>query len=84
MSACWSFSDGLKAHVGTIDITGQLVTREFAYPFEGRNYTSPGMTIRQWYAGMALQGFISKSVAANLIGTLPVYCFKLADFDDRV
>jgi hypothetical protein len=70
-------------HVATnhVDITGQLIIRDFAYPFQGIHYTNPGLTRRQWYAGMAMQGWIANaaSPAANLIGKIADYCFKVAD-----
>jgi len=70
----------LEAHVGNVDITGQLVIRDFAFPFQGKTYTNTGLSIRQWYAGQAMVGFLSgKAVNANLIGTLATYAFKVAD-----
>jgi len=72
----------LDTDVGHVSVSGQLLTREFAFPFEGRNYTSPGLTIRQYYASQAIVGFISapNATAANLMGgRLAEYCFKLAD-----
>jgi hypothetical protein len=65
---------------GHVTISGQLVTFDYAYPFQGKIYTSPGLTKRQYYAAMAMQGFVaSNAVVANLIGKISDYSFKLAD-----
>jgi hypothetical protein len=69
----------MQAHASPVDIAGQLITFDYAYPFDGKNYTSPGLTKREWYAGMALQGFIAKGIAHNLIGKVSEYAFKVAD-----
>lgn len=72
----------LATAIGGVGITGQLVTRDFAFPFDGRVYTSPGMTLRQYYAGQAIIGFCSlpNTTASNLMGgKLAEYVFKLAD-----
>jgi hypothetical protein len=71
----------LTMKVGPLDVSGQLVTHDYFHPFEGLHLTSPGLTIRQWYAGQALTGFIANSQrpAANLIGKVADYCFKVAD-----
>jgi len=71
---------GLAAHTAHVEVKGQLVTFDYAFPFLGPNVTSPGMTIRQFYAGQALMGFIaSQAPAANLIGKVAPYCFTVAD-----
>lgn len=71
----------LKAQTSAVDVSGQLITHDYFHPFEGLHLTSPGLTIRQWYAGQALTGFIANSQrpAANLIGKVADYCFKVAD-----
>jgi hypothetical protein len=72
----------LHTKLGGVGITGQLVTRDFAFPFDGKVYTSPGMTLRQWYAGQAIIGFcsVANTTTANLMGgKLAEYVFKLAD-----
>ena len=73
----------LNANTGTVDISGQLLTREFAYPFQGLHYTSPGMTLRQYYVGQAITGFLaSGGPIGNLIGKGAAYCFQVAELDD--
>jgi hypothetical protein len=70
----------LRAHVGPVSVTGQLVTFDYAYPFQGIHYTSPGMTIRQYYVGQAITGFLaSGGPISNLIGKGAELCFKVAD-----
>lgn len=65
---------------GSVTIAGQLMAFDYAYPFIGKTYTSPGLTKRQWYAGMAMQGFVaSNAIVANLIGKISDYSFRLAD-----
>ena len=70
----------MQALAGVIDIQGQLVTREFAYPFQGKYYSSPGMTLRQYYVGQAITGFLaSGGPIGNLIGVGAELCFRVAD-----
>ena len=69
-----------RVQAGRLDISGQLMTREFAYPFQGKNYTSPGMTLRQYYVGQAITGFLaSGGPIGNLIGKGAAYCFQVAN-----
>lgn len=51
----------------------------YAFPGTSPDGISLGMTLRQWYAGQAIVGFVSSNPAANLIGRLPQFCFRLAD-----
>jgi hypothetical protein len=71
----------MKIHMGETEIAGQQIIFDYAYPFLGKDYTNPGLTIRQWYATHAMTGFIaaSNTNAANLIGRLAVYAFQVAD-----
>jgi len=69
----------LLAEAGAVATSGVTIHREYAYPFDNAAGVSTGMTLRQWYAGQALVGFIAAGRAANLIGRLPQFCFKLAD-----
>ena len=62
------------------DIKGQAISFDYAYPFEGQNLSSPGMTIRQYYASQAMMGFIAAAPpAANLVGALANFSFQVAD-----
>ena len=71
----------LHASSGHVEIDGQLIIFDFAHPFVGANYISPGLTKRQWYAGQAMTGFIAASnvSAANLVGRLAAFCFTAAN-----
>lgn len=70
----------LATSIHPVSVGGQLVTFDFAYPFEGKNYTSPGLTKRQWYATHAMMGFISGATSAsNLVGRLAPFAFQVAD-----
>jgi hypothetical protein len=70
----------LEAKTSAATVTGKLVTREFAYPFQGEHYISPGMTLRQYYVGQAITGFLaSGGPIGNLIGKGAAYCFQVAD-----
>ena len=72
----------LRAETNThTEVSGQLITFDFAFPWQGKNYTSPGMTLRQYYAGRAMQGFIAGSnvPAANLVGKVAAYAFTVAN-----
>jgi hypothetical protein len=75
-------SPALHAHISRVTISGQLITFDYAYPFQGAHYTNPGLSKRQWYAGLALEGFIANAASptANLIDQKAVsWCFKAAD-----
>jgi hypothetical protein len=63
------------------DVSGQLITFDFAYPFEGLHLMSPGMTLRQYYAAQAMLGFIAGSnvPASNLVGKVAAFAFTAAD-----
>jgi len=73
------FRLGIKTN--EVDIEGQLVSFDFAYPHTGTKYTTPGLTIRQYYAAQAMMGFISASnvSAAQLAGKVAAYAFTAAD-----
>ena len=32
---------------------------KYAFPYTAGNVQSPGMTLREWFAGLALQGFLA-------------------------
>ena len=63
----------------TIESSGDTIHHEYAYPFDNAAGISTGMTIRQMYAAHAMAGFVMANPAANLIGRLPQFAFKLAD-----
>jgi hypothetical protein len=63
----------------TIESTGETIHHEYAFPFSNAAGISPGMTLRQWYAGQAAMGFISANPAANLVGKLSQLAFRVAD-----
>lgn len=71
----------MKAQTNDLtDIRGQAISFDYAYPFEGRNLASPGMTLRQFYASQAMMGFIAAAPpAANLVGALANFSFQVAD-----
>jgi len=72
----------MKADSGSVDIVGHIYLPGMAYPSDTPVGFSPGMTLRQFYAGQAIMGFISASnvPASNLMGgKLAEYAFKLAD-----
>ena len=70
----------MRACLGHVEVSGQLIIFDYAYPFAGKNYTNPGLTMRQWYATHAMLGFISSNTsAANLVGRVAVYAFQVAD-----
>lgn len=69
----------MQTAVGNVDITGHVFLPDQAFPSDTHAGFSVGMTLRQFYAAHAMQGFISNSVAANLIGKIAPYCFKVAD-----
>ena len=70
---------GMVVDAGYPIVTGHVVVDEFAFPFDNPVGISGGLTKRQFYASQALIGFISNSIAANLIGNVAAYCFKVAD-----
>ena len=48
----------------------------------GLNNGLPGMTLRQWYAGLAMQGLIAQSSGTALgspVGAGAAYAFAMAD-----
>ena len=72
-------STDMVASVGEVDIVGDILLSGQAFPSVTPMGFSPGMTLRQWYAGQAMLGFASNSVIANLIGKVSAYAFKVAD-----
>ena len=59
-----------------------------AFPSEGEGhgnpmYHSPGMTLRDWFAGMALQGILAQCAGArvdtNRLSDFAVAAYKLSD-----
>lgn len=69
-----------EAQTGNVRVIGHVHLPDMAYPSDTPNGFSEGMTLRQWYAGQAMTGFIaSQAPAANLIDRLAYYCFKAAD-----
>jgi hypothetical protein len=37
---------------------------KYAFPFTAGTVQSPGMTLREWFAGLALQGFLASTQEA--------------------
>lgn len=70
----------LNAFVGDeFAVNARWLIPNQAFPFDLPIGFSPGMTMRQYYAASALQGFIAGNPAANLIGKVAEYCWKVAD-----
>lgn len=45
------------------------IATKSVHPFHGDGYSTPGMTLREWYAGLALQGLLaSPDRAASIKG----------------
>ena len=72
-------STDMVASVGEVGVVGDILLSGQAFPSVTPMGFSPGMTLRQWYAGQAMLGFASNSVIANLIGKVSAYAFKVAD-----
>jgi hypothetical protein len=74
--------DGMHAATNKVEVIGRVYMPGQAYPSDTPIGFSPGMTLRQYYAGQAVTGFIAASnvPASNLMGgKLAEYAFKLAD-----
>jgi hypothetical protein len=60
--------------------TAEVLASPYVYPSTTAFGISLGLTIRQFYAGQAMTGFIaSNALASNLVGRLPDYAFRVAD-----
>jgi hypothetical protein len=59
-----------------------LKNSPFAFPTEDADKYHHGMTLRQWYAGMALQGLIAHEGPSTIPGCREKdakFCFEQAD-----
>jgi hypothetical protein len=67
--------------------TAEVLASPFAYPSTTAFGISMGMTIRQFYAAHAAQGFLAKGIVGNLIGIGADLAFRVADslieFEER-
>lgn len=71
----------LRAESGAPTIISGNYLPGYAFPGDTPAGFSHGMTMRQYYAGQAIVGFIAASnvPATNLVGRLADFCFTLAD-----
>jgi hypothetical protein len=59
--------------------TAEVLASPFAYPSTTAFGISMGMTLRQFYAAHAAQGFLAKGIVGNLIGVGADLAFRVAD-----
>jgi hypothetical protein len=58
---------------------------DYAFPFHTQDEKSLGMTLREWYAGCALQGLLASfetnalDTASDTDANIATRCFALAD-----
>jgi hypothetical protein len=59
--------------------TAEVINPTFAYPSTSAFGICLGLTIRQFYAAHAAQGFLAKGIVGNLIGVGADLAFRVAD-----